>query len=88
MKVMIGNSDSYIADVKDLKERLIIDEDNIFKSGISCAICNNTSDNHDLWFILTDAGSGSMDDYICSDCIKKISDSMELIKLSLKQKKN
>ncbi len=40
-----------------------------------CAICGTFENS--LWFVLIEAGSGSMDDYICSDCIEKIQHIME-----------
>lgn len=68
----IGDSDSFVATVQELKNTYVIDEEDDLNNCISCALCSNTSFKHDLWFILKEAGSGSMDDYICSDCIKKI----------------
>jgi hypothetical protein len=70
----IGDSDSFVATVQELKDMYIIDEEDDMNNCISCALCLATSFNKDLWFVLKDAGSGSMDDYICADCIKKIND--------------
>lgn len=74
----IADSDSFVATVQELKEKCIIGENESDYDGmIHCALCSNDSTNHDLWFVLKDAGSGSMDDYICSDCINKIQEVMK-----------
>jgi len=87
MKKNIGDSDSYIVDVKELKERFVIDE-SIGEYGVTCCICDeNSYSNKDkkLWLVLKDVGSGSMDDYICSDCIDKINKKFNKIKMELKK---
>lgn len=81
MRKIILPSNSFIADVAELKERCYIHNDLGYETVIYCAICGETSDKKDLWFILKDAGSGSMDDYICSDCINKIKHQLDKYKL-------
>lgn len=73
--ITIEPSDSFIATVQELKERLIIDDE--INPCVHCAICGETSFEKELWFVLENAGSGSMNDYICSDCIKKINDAIK-----------
>jgi len=79
MKRINNCNESFVGNIQDLKNACIIwkDDNLCLNDTIHCALCNNTSDNHDLWFVLIDAGSGSMDDYICSECIKKIYNAMK-----------
>lgn len=58
--------DSFVATNKELLE-MEIPELPFFDE--SCSLCGKKSDK---WFIHKNAGSGSMDDWICAKCIKKI----------------
>lgn len=72
------NSDDFIATQEELEEMGYLQfEYEIlgYKHIDMCHICYEVpkKENKNLkWLIIAKAGSGSMDEYICEDCLKKI----------------
>ena len=63
---------SFVATQKEVEE-------SDFDLGIKCfdGICDLCGEHSEKWFILKEAGSGSLDSWICTKCIEKINKMLE-----------
>jgi len=66
---------SFIATIKEIEE----DECQLGIKSFD-GLCDFCGNNSDIWFIFKECGSGSMDSWICFNCVKKIKKLMEEVK--------